>query len=158
MRYNTYEEFKRAEEKRVNECPLFFAFSQEQLDKALEERHATVNDIYQISSISGAFYLKKDSQAVRDYFEHETGLEECMKDHDFAVSAFYYEMCNHEYGIDYYQRNWDVLNCFSGFELEYRDDDSFKYYLEQMGHPEWLPWYKEARVQYYKAAKENEWF
>ena len=153
-----YRQWLDEEQKRVNTLPIFWAFSNQQFDEALAERKATAADVYRINDLNGAFCLKKDIEAVRAYFKHDNKLEEHMKDKDFAVDAFYYEMCNHEYGINYYQRNWDVLNCFSNRELKYREDDSYMKYLEEMKHTEWIDWYAEARHKYYEAAEEGGWF
>lgn len=153
-----YSQWLHEEQKHADKLPIFWAFSNSQFDDALAKRNATAADVYRINDLNGAFCLKKDIEAVRAYFKRDNRLEEHMKDKAFAVDAFYYEMCNHEYGINYYQRNWDVLNCFSSRELHYNEEDNFMKYLEEMKHPEWADWYKEARRKYYAAAEEGEWF
>lgn len=142
-----YTEWKREMQRRVDALPIFCAFTQAQLDKELAERNATTDDIYSLGA--GTYYLKKDADLIMEWDKDTSALDELMKEHDFAVSAFYEEMKNHEYSINYYQRNWDVLNCFSDEELEYTNTDDIDFYLEQMGHTEWKPWYMEARKKYY---------
>lgn len=154
----TYAEYLHKEMERVNKVPLFWAFSQKQLDEALAERNAMPADVYQLDGMNGCFCLKKDFSEVKAFFNHDNGLEKMMQAYDFRVEAFYYEMCNHEYGINYYQRNWDVLNCFSRKELVFSNADNETDYLQQMGHEDWLDSYIEARRKYFRAAEEGEWF
>ena len=77
-----------------------------------------------------------------------------MKDHDFAVSAFRYEMDNHEYAINYYQGDWEVVGCFTSKDLEYGEDKNYKDYLYEAGMEDLIPWYQEARASHMKAAED----
>ena len=59
-------------------------------------------------------------------------LEEMKDDFAFWLEAFMYEMCNHEYAINY-QGNWDVLSCFGKIEYDHQDDDqNLNYYFDQL--------------------------
>ena len=150
----TYEQYRQKQSDRVNALPIFFAFSERQLDEQLAKRNATVDDIYQSRALAGAMYLKKDAPIIREYLNAPDELPELMNDFSFAVEAFEYEMYNHEYAINTYQGDWDVLNCFSDKELEYSEWYGGKEYLEQMGHLNWLPAYKVARSRYYRDCPE----
>ena len=153
----TYKEWLDKEQRLVDKLPIFWAFSQKQLDEALKTRNATITDIYRLN-IAGGFCLKKDIDDIHAYFDRDNGLERLMSDRDFAIDAFFYEMCNHEYCYNTYQGNWDVLNCFSDKELTFHNDDSYIRYLEEMKHPEWAEMYEEAKRRYYAAAEEGGWF
>lgn len=155
----TYQEYREKSQKEFNELPIFYAFSNDQLFKALEERGLTKNDtdkIYRLGD-TGGFYLKSDAEIIRAYFNRKDDpLSELMKDHDFAVSAFRYEMDNHEYAINYYQGDWEVVGCFSNKPLDFGDDKNYKDYLYEAGMEDLIPWYEEAKASHMKAAEE--WF
>ena len=155
----TYQEWKEKNQKEFNDLPIFFAFDREQFKRAMEERGLTENDtdkIYRLGD-SGGYYLRTDSHIIKAYFEKDgDDLRELMKDHDFAVSAFRYEMDNHEYAINYYQGDWEVVGCFSKKPLEYGDDKNYKDYLYEAGLEDLIPEYQKARASHYKAAED--WF
>lgn len=151
----TYEEYRDAKQKEINELPLFFAFSNEQLEDHLKNRNATRADIYKLGD-TGGFYLKKDAPVIRAAFSKKSELQELMKDHEFAVGAFLYEMNNHEYAINDYQGDWEVCCCFCEKECEFDDDKTYEEYLTEAGHSDWIPAYKEAMEKHYKLAES--WF
>lgn len=147
----TYREYVDARQKEVNDLPLFFAFSDAQLEAQLRERNATIKDIYRLGN-TGGFYLKKDAELVRAVFSKKSILPDLMKDPEFAVSAFRYEMDNHEYAINY-QGDWDVCNCFTEKPCEFEEYKTYKEYLTEDGHAEWIPYYREAKAQHMKFAE-----
>ena len=148
----TYSEYRNARQKEVNDLPLFFAFSNKQLEEELAKRNATVNDIYRLGD-SGGFYLKKDNDLVRSVLCKEDKLPVLMQDPTFAVDAFLYEMNNHEYAINW-QGDWDVCNIFCEKECQFTEEKTFVEYLTEDGHPEWIPFYKEARKKHFEEARE----
>lgn len=157
----TYHEYTEKKQKEFNDLPLFFAFSDKQLKEAMESRGLTENDtdkIYRFGNC-GAFYLKADSPIIRAYVNRDDKgeLEALMADEEFRVSAFRYEMDNHEYAINYYQGDWDVLNCFAhaiiGHSLEFSDNKNYIDYLNDLNHVDWIPAYKQARAAHMKAAE-----
>lgn len=154
----TYDEYREKEQAEFNALPVFFAFGKDQFEKAMAERGLTANDtdkIYRLGE-TGGYYLKSDAKIIRDYFNKEDKLSQLMKDPEFAQSAFYHEMCNHEYGINW-QRDWDVCSCFGS--CEYSDEKSGPDYLREIGYSDTtIDCYLAARKQYYKAALENDWF
>ena len=158
----TYKQSKDARQAEFSALPIFFAFGKDQFKQAMEERGLTENDVDKIYSIgAGGYFLKSDKAIIDEYFNKPDTLSAHMKDYNFAVEAIYYEMCNHEYGINW-QKYWDVCNCFSETELPYLDDNE--------SHPELTYWdlmgweeqtrraYRDAERRYYKDAEANEWF
>jgi len=155
----TYEEYRQKKHIEVNDLPIFFAFSDDQFKKAMEERGLTINDtdkVYRLP-ISGGFYLRKDADIIRAFFSKEDELSALMKDKEFAEEAYYYEMCNHEYAINW-QGDWDVCSVFSDIELEYSDNYDYTDYLKMAGLEETIPFFQNAKKKYHKACEENDWF
>ena len=152
-----YKEWKDSKQSEFNKLPIFFAFGNDQFKRAMEKRGLTENDTDQVYALgAGGYYLKKDADVVRDWFNKPDELPELMKDEDFAVDAFYYEMCNHEFGINW-QGDWDVCQCFG--DCEYGDDKNGCDYLKEMGYDDSvLSAYVAAKRKYYKDAAEHEWF
>ena len=156
-----YADWKKQKQEEFNSLPIFWAFSNEQFRKAMEERGLTENDTDKIYSLGGGgFYLRTDAEKVRAYFSKPDELPELMEsDAEFCEDAFYYEMCNYEYAINYYQRDWDVCSCFSSAELDFKDGKSYAEYLKEAGYSDRVvEIYKAARKKYYKAAQENNWY
>ena len=154
----TYQEYKKKGQEEFNALPIFFAFSDKQFKEAMESRGLTENDtdkIYRFGC-TGGFYLKSDADIIRNYFkkqENDNTLTELMQDHDFAVSAFRYEMDNHEYAINYYQGDWEVVGCFTNKALKFSDDKNYRDYLEEAGLETLIPFYQEARNKHMKDAE-----
>lgn len=153
----TYQEYRQKKQEEFNALPLFFAFSDEQFKEAMEERGLTVNDTDKIYRLGlNSFYLRSDSRKILDFVNKPDELSELMKDRDFAISAFRYEMDNHEYAINYYQGDWDVISCFTSKRLEFSDDKNYKDYLYDAGLEDLIPEYQIARAAHMKAAED--WF
>ena len=165
----TYTEYRQARQDAFNALPLFWAFNKEQFKEAMEARGLTENDtdkLYKLPNGGGAMYLKTDAPIVRKFFEDsekEPKLSTLMKDFAFAKDAIYYEMCNHEYGING-QGNWDVCSCFADEELPYYGDEYYgaqelEMYFDAMnwGDDTRRAW-RAASNQYRKDANENGWF
>lgn len=153
----TYTEYKEKAQQEFNALPIFYAFSNKQLEEAMRARGLTLNDtdkIYKLGD-TGGFYLRSDSPVIKAYFNREDDpLAELMKDHDFAVNAFRYEMDNHEYAINYYQGDWEVCGCFAPHGLKYGEDKTYVEYLTEAGMADLIPAYQEARRSHMKAAEE----
>lgn len=161
----TYQEYNEARNKEIDALPLFWAFGKLQFMEQLKERGLTMNDLDQVRSFGGGgYYLKKDEEVIFATLSKRDILPELMKDFEFAKDAIYYEMCNHEYSINYYQRNWDVLNCFGDEELTFYEDtyDEYSAIALYMKDLEWEDTTKKAfwaaRKQYFKDAEKNNWF
>ena len=151
----TYEEYVAKKQREINELPFFFAFSDEQLQKALDERNATTDDIYKMSNFTGAFYLKKDAQLIADYFNKPDEFEELIKDEKFAYEAIAYELRNYEYCYNTYQGDWDVITGLFG-DTKYVEGFDYKQYLTEVGHPELIPIYRNAVQDYYDWCDEHD--
>lgn len=155
----TYKEYKNSEQEAFNSLPIFFAFSNKQFKEQMEKRGLKETDtdkIYSLPGGAGGYYLRKDAQIIRDFMNREDKLQTLMKDHDFAVSAFYYEMANHEYHINR-QGDWDVCNCFGNCEYGYGKD--YHDYLKEMGYDEQMnACFREAKSKFLKACKKNDWY
>lgn len=153
----TYEDWKDIKQKEFDALPIFFAFNYEQFKDAMEERGLKVNDTDKIYKLGmGGYYLRTDAQKIRDFILKPNELPELMKDHNFAVSAFLYEMQNHEYAINRYQRDFDVCSCFTEHEPDFQDNKDYKDYLRESGHEEWIGPYQEARQKYFELEQERE--
>lgn len=146
----TYKEYREEMQKKVNALPLFFAFSEGQLKKCLEERGYALEDaakvLYRLGN--GGFYLRSDADIIKGFFsvDHDAELRELMEgDHDFALEAFEYEMANHEYPINW-QGDWDVCSVFG--DVEYAEEKGGREYLEELG-------FSEAVIGLYGVARRN---
>lgn len=128
----TYREYKESITQGINKLPIFWAFGDKQFEKAMNERGLSKNDINQIYALGGGgYYLRKDAEVVRNYFNSCDELEELMKDFEFAKSAFYEEICNHEYIINC-QGDYDVISCF--YDIEWLGDSAdYNDYFKVLG-------------------------
>lgn len=107
-----------------------------------------------------AFAYFADEAFVKHHMELYDKLEESlmkkMQDKDYWVRAFKYEMYNHEYAINYYQRNYDVLSCFGNVHFIEEDYEVEKYF-DQIGfNKTQREAYLEAQFQYYEEQKQME--
>lgn len=132
----TYEEYKKNRQEEINNLPIFYAFSNSQFEKEMNKRGLSSKDtdkIYKLGS-TGGFYLKSDAEVIKEYFSKPDPIIELMKDFDFAVSAFYHEMANHEYHINSYQGDWDVCSVFC--YCEWGGEKTYEEYLLEGGYSE----------------------
>lgn len=154
----TYQEYRASAQKQFDELPIFWAFSNEQFKKALEERGVSMDERGAVCRLpfNGGFYLKRDAEIIKAYVNREDPLKKLMGSEQFAEEAFYYELCNHEYAINY-QGDYDVCSCFGN--CEYEEYKAFSHYLKEMGYSDKVVGaYRKAKQRYFKDAEENEWF
>jgi len=154
-----YQEYREKRQKEFDELPIFYAFNDKQFEEALAERGLTLNNLDQLYKLpAGGFYLKKDHEKIKAFFEQPDQLPELMKNFDFAESAFYYEMCNHEY-IYNWEADYDVISCFA--KITYTGDTSDherRDYFEQAGWgPETIKAYRAALVRYAADCEKYGW-
>lgn len=112
-----YQELIERQRQEINNFPVAYAFSQEQLKEALKK--LGVESVKECTTVMGHGDIMKKEDApkfVAMSVRHMDELKEAMKNKDFAYEAFLYEMDNHEYYINY-DGDGDVLGCF-GFEYE----------------------------------------
>lgn len=91
-------------------------------------------------AIKGLFFnpVSYSYMADKEAVEHMADLQkrlsdrrkECEQSYEYLKSAFKYEMSNHEYAINTYQGNWDVLSCFG--EITYNEFDDINDYFDQL--------------------------
>lgn len=97
-----YIEYKDEFEKTVNNFPMMFAFSNEQLEQG--KTQLGVSDNKELLSIGdGGFIRKTDRQAYLDMVDYlkEKLQQGLFNDDEFLYEAFLYELGNHEYCITY---------------------------------------------------------
>ena len=113
-----YLEFKKAQEKEMNDFPIAYAFDKKQLDAALEQLGATIEEVVTVFNM-GDIVKKEDApKYIAMLTRHTQELKDkIVEDKEFAAAAFRYEMDNHEYAINY-DGDDDVLSCFG---LKYDD-------------------------------------
>lgn len=153
----TYAEYKKARQDEFNNLPIFFAFGNEQFKRAMEERGLTENDVDKVYRLgdTGGFYLKKDADIIRNFMNKPDKLNEYMKNPEFAESAFYYEMGNHEYHINW-QGDWDVCSCFG--DCEYSYGKTYVDYLTEIGYTqEIINAFKLARKHFHSDCIKKDW-
>lgn len=97
-----YIEYKDEFEKTVNNFPMMFAFSNEQLEQGKKQLGVTDNKEL-ISIGDGGFIKKTDRQAYLDMVDYlkEKLQQGLFNDDEFLYEAFLYELGNHEYCITY---------------------------------------------------------
>lgn len=154
-----YKEWKDKRQAEFNSLPIFFAFNSEQFSREMEKRGLTSEDTDKLYKFSdNCFYLREDAEKIKCFIldgSPNEELEELMKDEEFAVDAFLYEMKEHEYSINW-QADYDVCNYFCSKEPEYSDSKTYKEYLKEDNHEEWIPFYAKARKLYYKYESERD--
>ena len=146
----TYKEYREKTQSEFNALPIFWAFSNKQLEEQLVKRGYTLEDaskvLYRFGN--GGFYLRSDSETIKEFFkvDHNAQLRDLMEsDHKFAQEAFEYEMANHEYPINW-QGDWDVCSVFG--DVEYDEEKGGREYLQELG-------FSEAVIGLYGIASRN---
>ena len=155
----TYKEWRDKRQAEFNALPIFFAFNNEHFKREMEKRGLTEEDTDKIYKFgNNCFYLREDADKIREFVlddSHNGELERLMQDEEFAIDAFIYEMSNHEYSINW-QGDFDVCNALCKKEPEYDDSKTYKDYLREDHHEEWIPLFEKAKKLYYKKENENE--
>lgn len=104
MKNNQYVDFKNAHQELVNQFPMMFAYSEDQFKEGMKKLGLEYGkDECKLLSIGpGGFIRQSDARAFKELFtNYGKRLSENMKNKDFAVEAFYYELANHEYCITF---------------------------------------------------------
>lgn len=154
----TYQEYRKEEQDAFNRLPIFWAFSDDQFEKAMSERGLSAEDTDKICRLStGGFCLKTDLPIIKAHLEKPDPLPDLMKDFDFARDAIYYEMCNHEYGINW-EGDYDVCSCFGRIEYDDSKTELFSYFKQLGWGEDTCRAYLIAQRDYFKAAEEGGWF
>lgn len=131
-----YTELTRKHSKIISDFPMAFAFSNEQFEEAKKKLGVTSND--ELLSIKYGGIIKKVDQA--SYKEMQLtmakDLEEAIKDDEYMMSGFLYELGNHEYCIT--GDPTDTFDCF-GLTIEEVQNDG-----------RLLSLFKQAEAKYYE--------
>lgn len=118
---SSYLSLKQAHQEEVNNFPMVFAFSDKQLEEAMEKLGLTTEDTDKIYSIGGGGYIRKtDSDAFNEMFKrHEREMNQAINNDTtgdgFIFDMFSYELANHEYG---YTREIDDTLDALGFTID----------------------------------------
>lgn len=112
MKRREYLDLQKRHQQELTDFPIAYAFSDKQLEEALEKLGATKEECVTVFG-HGDIVKKTNAKALIDMLHrHTQETLDALKDPDFAEAAFLYEMDNHEYAI-----NWsgdeDVLACFN---------------------------------------------
>lgn len=153
----TYEQYRKERQEAFNALPIRWAYSDEQFKMICDELGASgPEDFYTTPALMGGFYLKSDAPVIRAYLEQPDELDALMGDYEFAKGAFMHEMNDHEYFINRYQGDWDVMSCFIDIEFK---DEGMEGYLARSGWDEQTKQaYRDARRECYRYWCENDWF
>lgn len=101
--YESYKKMKREHQTEIDNFPIFFAFSNEQFEKAMKEAGLNPEDTDKIVSIGmGGFVKKKDAENFLDMIanhqkEQEKSIAADETGEGFIKDMFLYELANHEY-------------------------------------------------------------
>lgn len=156
--YTDFTQANQAEFNRIHDEYGFSAFSPKQIVEGLEKLESRGYSDSEITYLGYGFYMVQDHVQEYEKFNKacRVRLREMMSDYNFALGAFYYEMCNHEYGINL-QGAWDVCSVFGN--VKFSEGATGLDYLKQLGYGgETARAFKRARLAYYADAEENEWF
>jgi len=114
---NKYIKLRDKHQKEVNDFPIFFAFSKEQLQKGLDKWKVTKDDLITIGM--GGFIQDKDKNKYFDLIKrHWEEDKESRKSDEYVYQMFRYELGNHEYCITY-----DYTETLEALGLEFKDLD-----------------------------------
>ena len=104
---NAYVTLKNKQEKEMNNFPMIFAFSKQQLIDGMKKLGLEPTDTNKLLDIGfGGFILKSDEQALDTLIaKHKAEFEKAMVDDEtgenFIYEMFNYELDNHEFCITY---------------------------------------------------------
>ena len=139
-------------QKEFNALPIFWAFSDEQFWEGAKKHGIKYKkDLKDVCRITHGGFMRKDEVHLLHEWLSMDELPEMMKDYDFAYDAFFYEMGNHEYHINW-QGDWDVLSVFFD-NVEYHDEWTPKQYIDSVGAEfDTRRAYLQARIDYMENA------
>lgn len=110
-----------------------------------------------------AFAYYDDAEFVKRHLELfgtlETRYSETADNYEYQKSAFLYELGNHEYHINSYQGDWDTLSAFGNIEWHGQGPDARRQYYAELKFTETqIKAFEDARKEFLKRARENEWY
>ena len=98
-----YQQYKKISAERINNVPMFFAFSDKQFAEGMAKVGLAKEDTKQIFSLGGGGYIKKtDNHLLKKAVEaNEVDRKSVIADDKELLAAIVYELSNHEYCITY---------------------------------------------------------
>lgn len=113
MKKQEYLDLQKKHQKELEDFPIAYAFSDEQLQEALKKLGATKEECVTVFG-HGDIVKRTDAKAFVDMLKRHTEevKQKLRDDVEFAEAAFLYEMDNHEYAINW-SADEDVLACFA---------------------------------------------
>ena len=113
MKRQEYLDFKKQQEEEFARFPIAYAFSDKQLEEALEKLGATKEECVTVFGHGDIVKRENAKNLIAMLKRHTEELQDKLKeDKEFAEAAFLYEMDNHEYAINW-SADEDVMDCFS---------------------------------------------
>lgn len=96
-----YQQYQKISAERINNLPMFFAFSDAQFAEGMAKIGLAKEDTKQIFSLGGGGYIKKtDSHLLEKALEeNEIDRKSVIDDDKELLNAIVYELGNHEYCI-----------------------------------------------------------
>lgn len=96
-----YQQYQKISAERINNLPMFFAFSDAQFAEGMAKIGPAKEDTKQIFSLGGGGYIKKtDSHLLEKALEeNEIDRKSVIADDKELLNAIVYELGNHEYCI-----------------------------------------------------------
>lgn len=128
-----YEELRARQQKEVDSLPMYFAFGQNQFEELMhklgfENEEKFKKNIFTIGA--GSIILNKDKEKVLNTFlEHDKEMLKAFENDDFLMSAFEYELGNHEYIITYDIS--DTLRALGISSKEYQENERYQNIMTQ---------------------------
>lgn len=128
-----YNQMKSRHQKAVDNLPMYFAFGDRQFNElreklGFETEEEMLKNVFTLGA--GSIILKKDKELVMNTFEQNSKeMKKAMKDDDFLLSAFEYELGNHEYIITY--EIDETLDALGITPEEYSNSDRMKRIMKQ---------------------------
>ena len=98
---NMYIMYKREKQQKINNFPMMFAFSKEQLENG--KIKLGVKDNNELLSIGGGGFIRKiDKEEFNNLIiQLDNELKEKLNNDEFLFQALLYEIANHEYCYSY---------------------------------------------------------
>lgn len=127
----TYREMKARQQAEVNDFPMYWAFSEEQLQRQLQElgldKETWLDKVKVIGT--GGFVLKQDYESYRDLMNRHTIEREdaIAADPDgtgFIFQMFRHELANHEYS--YTGDTWETLEALGIREKDLNESPALR--------------------------------
>ena len=141
----TYKELKNKHQKEFEKLPIMFAYGKEQFEEGMKKLGLEPNETDKICSLGNGGFIKKiDIPKLKEWNNNTIkDMKEPMKDDDFVLEMFEYEMENHEY--QYSRDDEEVVNACD-LDIDDLQDERL-----------WSL-YKQAKKKYLHLCAENDWF